>query len=40
MPSTASAVAARTFPALGTFATLLVAAPDALARRTTCSPRS
>ena len=31
MPSPATAVAARTFPALGTFATLLVADPDALA---------
>ena len=31
MPSTAPTIAARTFPALGTFATVLVADPDALA---------
>jgi thiamine biosynthesis lipoprotein len=31
MPSPATAITARTFPALGTFATLLVADPDALA---------
>ena len=32
MPATATAIAARTFPALGTFATLLVTEPDALTR--------
>jgi thiamine biosynthesis lipoprotein len=30
MPASAPAIAARTFPALGTFATLLVTEPDAL----------
>ena len=41
MPAAATAIAARTFPALGTFATAAGRRPGrADARRTTCSPRS